>query len=185
MEECLRKDTERIVSVINFSEKEVRDQRDKVRIWFFEGLDKTGKSSLCQACRLSSRHAEPFMDRGLMGKEVFYHHLREHTVNFPIKKYRNTESILMENDIYGIIYTMCSIQTILQRSKDVQEELFTQTDFQEQMHLYSASLSTRIIMKVPVIIVDTEKYSMEQNVKAILEVLQLPYFGFKSNSKEV
>lgn len=145
------------------------------RIWFFEGLDKTGKTTLCRACRFSSGHAAPMYDRGFLSREVFYESQKEKNPKL-IANWRKLEEKL--RPVYGIVYLYGSDEVIQKRHKDAGERVPSKKQLAKQSELFRKNLLRCTQQGIPIIYVWPEEYKdLAQVVKITLSAMQLPYIG--------
>ena len=144
-------------------------------IWFFEGLDKSGKTTLARLCRFQCVPAHPCLmfDRGYVGREVFWHF--NHEVDFPIEAWLRTESLLAREGVYGIIWCRTLPETSLKREQEAGEVSGVQEvvdrrlkELREQDCLFQRLIPIRQRMGVPVIETWTDRALIDGTVEHIL-----------------
>lgn len=146
------------------------------RLWFFEGLDKTGKTSLYRACRYSSGHAVPFYDRGPVSRHLFIQYHGE-----PVEKselWYEVETKLLSSELYGIVYVKASLEVIRRRMEQAGEIPQPLDALEKQRDILELLIRRRKECKIPVVTVDTTFTTVEQSTRQILTKMGLPFVGF-------
>jgi len=140
------------------------------KLVFFEGLDKSGKSTLCRRVRFEGKHTIPFYERGFAGRYNFYHFNKEED-NFPVKDWSFLENILIEKKMYAIIWLRTSYANVIKRHIEAGEVCdFTVDQLREQDLNYAKHIHhLQDYYSIPVLELRTDKLSSDQCVEEILK----------------
>lgn len=137
------------------------------KIVFFEGLDKSGKSTLCRRARFESGHEVLMFDRGFVGRRVFYE-FREET-RFPIDDWNRIERLLQNGSAYAVIYLDIQPLTSLKRQRSAGEmPEFSCNQLAFQRKLYLKEIEDLETLGVPVLRLDTETDTEDFSLEKIL-----------------
>lgn len=156
-----------------------------LRQWFFEGLDKTGKTTLTRRCRFEAVPAHPALmfDRGYVGRTVFWHVNNE--ADFPIEDWGKAEMALMLNGMYGIVWLRASPMVCVEReiaAGEVKPEDKGKRCMELEQHqaLFNRLIESRKRQGVPVIEVWTDRTTEDKCVQQILNKMG---FSWKEHAK--
>lgn len=139
------------------------------RLIFFEGLDKSGKSTLCRRARFESGHEALMFDRGFVGRRVF-HRFRNET-EFPIMDWNCLESDLIVRDNYAIVYLRVEPKISYKRilaAGEKPEFTLAELEYQHAIFEKEIELLQAIVPLVPILIVDTGVETERESLKKIL-----------------
>jgi thymidylate kinase len=132
------------------------------KILIFEGLDKTGKSTLRKEL-LSVIPHQMTIDRLVMSQLVydkFYN------------RYDNTRFIKNVIDILKpisiVIFVKCSYDKYIERCKNTNHEILSKSDFEYQLDLFEHTLFQ---LNYNTIIIDTSKDTIEESCSKLLSEL--------------
>lgn len=153
------------------------------RMWFMEGLDKTGKTTLRRSCLYSCNHLVPFYDRGPLSRVVYGLHMNEHSLY--MEPQRMIETAMISVAIYGIIYLIDTLENLQVKMKEANEEVLSSSVLNEQARLYKACLAVRESMGVPVIRHEVTGKSVEQSTREILKAIHVPFIKFNQGDYHV
>lgn len=145
------------------------------RIWFFEGLDKSGKSTLCRACRFSSGHAMPMYDRGPLSRQLFQEYHKEPVSR--LEMWMDLELKLIGAGIYGIVYVKAPIELIRERMAKAGETPQSVEALEEQQEILERLLDCRRRAGLPVLEASTVGLP-EAVVRATLGRMGIPFRRF-------
>ncbi len=143
--------------------------RDNVKdkLIFVEGLDKTGKTSLCRKCRFDSGHALAIYDRGFVGRRMFQE-FRGETLG-SIGNWMLIEDKLIQQELYAIVWLKADINTIINRHFKAGEFLeFSPFQLEAQAEFYCGLLHCREQQGIPILELDTVKYNIDECAYRIL-----------------
>lgn len=140
-------------------------------IVFFEGLDKTGKTTLTRRCRFEALPAHPclMVDRGFVGRELFYE--QKHEIDFPYEQWLRTEAVLANSGIYAIVWLRSSIAKMQERHVAANEMPPAPNFMEEQDKIYQRLMAQRKRQNVTILELWTDRMSEDQCVEKILKFL--------------
>lgn len=143
----------------------------------FEGLDKTGKTTLSRRCRFEAIPAHPAMilDRGFLTRRVF--HRWNFEPNFPIEQWNNLEEILISTGHYGIVWLRAGIPTILERHRIAGEACFKEEELFLQDQMFELEIRVLQRREIPVLEIWTDRHTEDFCVEKILKFLGFEWRG--------
>lgn len=153
------------------------DRRHRM-IWFYEGLDKSGKTTLAQRCQKECTTVCPcaMYDRGTVSREVFWHF--NHEVDFPIEERLAVEKALTDLGIYGIVWCRALPETCLHRETEAGEVAADQASqelrlrqLREHDCLFQRLIAMRERQGVPVVEVWTDRSEIGGTIENILTAI--------------
>lgn len=136
----------------------------KYPIIIFDGIDKTGKTTLVNAFNKATGYKYPVIDR-LLGSVVSYGKLRKRKIDAA-----NIEMIEKElSKIAVYVWIDCSKETMSARFKATNETDITLAEAKELRRYFQEYFDTTA---VPVIKVNTDKMSVTRTVNYIIKSLE-------------
>lgn len=154
----------------------------KSRIWFFEGLDKSGKSTLCRACRFSSGHVLPMYDRGPVSRHLFVKYFGEREEKGIA--WFDIELKLVEAGLYGLVYVKAPLAAIQERMHAAGEVPMPISMLEAQRRILEEILAGRKLAGIPFVVVDTEGQTVEEATKQALRAMELPFRKFSQGEPQ-
>lgn len=139
-----------------------------IPIVFFEGLDKTGKSTLARRCRFEAVPAHPclMVDRGFVGREMFVKYHKEEAFDFSL--WASLEETLFLNRALKVVWLMSSPEIIRRRHREAGEEPPSFKTIEEQIEIYKELFTKRVTAGHDILVLSTDILSEDQCVKKVL-----------------
>ena len=136
------------------------------RLVFLEGVDKTGKSTLCYRVMHESGHDVLCYCRGPMSRRVY---AKFSGSGYPIEDIDWLEEKLIKTDSYAVILLECAIKTLAERILlSLGHRLISPTILLKQATLFRREWRALRTRGVPTLLLDTSKFSEDECVRLII-----------------
>jgi hypothetical protein len=145
-----------------------------MKIWFVEGVDKVGKTTLIRTIDKAYVHKWHLKDRGFITYEVYKALSSEKSADLQelIKVNAALERRMANAGLFGYVYVKASVADIQARMKAAGEPVITEDIILEHIRAFETALALRRKMGIPIIEIDTTALELSSAVAFLRSSLE-------------